>query len=167
MSNILDTLINLDTEDYYARYPDIQSATKSLSDVDRKLWILSHFVKHGFAEGRKHQLKTTQQPPHKASHSKPEKSENPRSKPDKLEKHHSKPEKKHHHHKKTEDSVLDDDKDLDDLIRDFRLKHNTDSVETNPVRDQSTEHKKPHVLPNANEFKQKKNCFWEIKPRIL
>lgn len=60
MSTIVDALINLDTDHYLSMYRDVQISTRGMSDVDRKLWILAHFVKHGYAENRKHRLKTTQ-----------------------------------------------------------------------------------------------------------
>lgn len=68
MSHIIDQLINLDTDHYLSKYKDVQAATKGLSETDRKLWILTHVIKHGCQEGRKYKLKTSN--PEISKHSK-------------------------------------------------------------------------------------------------
>lgn len=56
MGDISNTLINLDTDDYYNNYKDVQVATKGMNPIDRKLWILNHFIKYGYEEHRKYKL---------------------------------------------------------------------------------------------------------------
>jgi hypothetical protein len=63
MSKIIDTMINLDTDDYLSRYNDVKNATKNMPEIDRKLWILGHFVKIGYGENRQHRIKNTTQMP--------------------------------------------------------------------------------------------------------
>lgn len=58
MTEIVDNVINLDTDDYCSRYRDIQLYTSSLTELDKKLWILTHFLKHGYDENRPYRLKT-------------------------------------------------------------------------------------------------------------
>lgn len=60
MNTTIDTLINLDTNHYRALYKDVQDSTKGMSETDAKLWILTHFVKHGYSEKRKYRLKSEQ-----------------------------------------------------------------------------------------------------------
>jgi hypothetical protein len=52
-----DSLINFDTEYYLSQYPDLQSSIKNLSDIDKQLWLLAHYLKHGTKEHRKYRLK--------------------------------------------------------------------------------------------------------------
>jgi|UniRef100_A0A6C0BJT0 hypothetical protein len=56
-NHLLDRLINLDTDQYYQDYKDVQSATRKMTPTDRQLWILSHFIKNGYREHRKYRLK--------------------------------------------------------------------------------------------------------------
>lgn len=58
MNKMIDTLINLDIDHYISIHKDIQLATKNMLDIDKKLWVLNHFVKHGYAERRKYRLKS-------------------------------------------------------------------------------------------------------------
>lgn len=58
MNKMIDTLINLDIDHYISIHKDIQLATKNMIDIDKKLWVLNHFVKHGYAERRKYRLKS-------------------------------------------------------------------------------------------------------------
>lgn len=60
MSNLIDQLITLDTDYYIKSYKDVQSTVKGMSEVDKKLWVLNHFVKYGYSEGRKYRLKEDQ-----------------------------------------------------------------------------------------------------------
>lgn len=57
MSNIIDSLINLDIDHYINSYKDVQTMVKGMTEIDRKLWVLSHLVKYGYGEGRKYRLK--------------------------------------------------------------------------------------------------------------
>jgi len=57
-NNLVDSLINFDTDYYLQRYPDLQYAIRSMQEVDRKLFLLNHFIKHGYAEKRKYRLRS-------------------------------------------------------------------------------------------------------------
>jgi hypothetical protein len=62
MSHLIDELINFDTDYYELLYKDLQKAVEKLNDVDKKLFLLNHFIKHGYSEKRKYRLKTKGRP---------------------------------------------------------------------------------------------------------
>ena len=105
-----------------------------MSEVDRKLWIITHFVKHGYLENRKYRLKTCQPRPvkHKSKQVDQLLTETP--------KHH-----RHSHH-----HTSDSDSDVQTLIKKFRQDH-TDQI-GQAIRDKKIDTQLP-----------KKNYFWEIK----
>jgi len=172
MNQIIDTLINLDTDHYLSTHKDVQTATRSMSDIDRKLWVLTHFVKHGYLENRKYQLKTQSL---KKSNVVEEKRKTPlpvnETKPITKEKHvshsthvppitlddvgdaRSKPVHKSTGKNKSktdkDHSSDDDEQDVQTLIRKFRQKH---SKEVGGARDKSVN----------DDPRIKKNFFWEI-----
>lgn len=57
MDKIIDTLINLDVDHYLSCHRDVQYTTRGMTEIDRKLWVLNHFVKHGYEENRKYRIK--------------------------------------------------------------------------------------------------------------
>ena len=54
MNTMIDALITLDTDYYLSVNKDLQMATNNMSEIDKKLWILTHFVKNGYSEKRKY-----------------------------------------------------------------------------------------------------------------
>lgn len=151
MSHIIDTLINLDTDHYYTEHKDIQIATRGLSDVDRKLWILNHFVKHGYEEKRKYILKssqivdkkTTVPVPHlptPVTHIKEHvhKSRPTKSRPIVLSRQSSAPDS-------GSESGSENEQEIQEMINKFRQKHNSDD----------------HCKRDRKVTKPK-NLFWEI-----
>ena len=63
MNTMIDALITLDTDYYLSVNKDLQMATNNMSEIDKKLWILTHFVKNGYSEKRKYRIKQTTQIP--------------------------------------------------------------------------------------------------------
>jgi hypothetical protein len=177
MSTIIDALINLDTDHYLSTYKDVQVATKNLSDVDRKLWILNHFVKHGYSEGRRHRLKSSQpailseKKPQNDQHKHSKKPSTEQDKPHDVKPHDVKPPDVKpsdvkpldvkHQHKKDNDDSSDSEHDVQELIKKFRQKH---GKQTGGVRDRnSPDAPQPTPSPpKERDTKTKKNFFWEI-----
>ena len=58
MAQIADQMINLDTDHYCEAHSDLKKAVKGMSVIDKKIWLLTHYLKHGHAEGRRYRLKT-------------------------------------------------------------------------------------------------------------
>ncbi len=58
MNDLIDKLVNFDTDYYLQMYPDLQTITKNMNDIEKKLFLLNHFVKHGYYEKRKYRLKS-------------------------------------------------------------------------------------------------------------
>ena len=151
MSNLIDTLINLDTDHYLSLYKDVQVATKNLSDVDRKLWILTHFVKHGYSEHRKYQLKTTQINQIKNRSA----SETKRPKPPSVRSE----QKPRVSPKNDKEDSSDGEQDVQELIKKFRQKH---GKEPGGVRDKPIVDNPPSKIRPNDDPRIKKNFFWEI-----
>jgi len=150
MNHFADRLINLDTEHYFQNNSDLHPVVQGMSDVDRKLWLLSHFIKHGNAEARKHRLINNEDGatiPVEEKKKKDEKDQKER-KDGKEEK-----KKKHRHKHSHNDDDTANIADVQLLIQRFRHKHGHDK---GGKRDKS-EAKKISTSASAS-----RNVFWEI-----
>jgi hypothetical protein len=132
MNTLIDTLINLDTDDYLLLHKDVQLATNGMSEIDQKLWILTHFIKNGYGEKRKYHLKT--RPKKTRSSSDTETKTKPKPAPS------EKPKERHRHSRSGDDD--DDETDVQKLIQKFREKH---SKNNGGVRDKVAEVEKPNL----------------------
>jgi hypothetical protein len=56
MNSLIYSLINLDTREYLKNYPDLNPFVKHLNPIDQQLWLLDHFVKHGYEEHRHYKI---------------------------------------------------------------------------------------------------------------
>ena len=158
MTSIIDTLINLDTEYYLSLYKDVQSATKGMSEIDQKLWVLNHFIKYGYSEHRKYRLKTSKISDSHDEHTREHSKETPKEHSKETSKEHHRSRSHEHTHKQntTPDSSSDSEKDVQELIKNFRQKHHKD---TGGVRDKPDD----KSIPVKNDPRLKRNFFWEIK----
>ena len=138
MNNLISALINLDTANYLSQSKDLQDATKGMSEVDRQLWVLTHFVKHGYNEGRKYRLKSTV-PVMAAGEVTPDA---------------PKPHRKHKS-KKCDDIKESTSSDAHELIKQFQQCHSDDK---GGVRDKC----KTATPIKEKDARTKKNFFWEV-----
>jgi hypothetical protein len=56
LDQVLNEIIKLDADHYLRSNRDLTDATRTLSETDRKLWAVTHFIKHGYNENRTYRL---------------------------------------------------------------------------------------------------------------